>query len=74
MGDGGRMIIIRGGRGTSIVFDTDLFGRDPLDPKHHRNPNLEITRIRIHGDDGSLLYDSTDHPEGLNHEVRVFCR
>ena len=74
MGDGGRMIVIKGGGGTSVYYDADLFDRDLHDRKRFTNSNLAIARIIIEDYDGSLLYDSSEHPEGLNHVVRVFCR
>ena len=54
-GDGG-VIIIKGGS-VDLEYDENVYVKDPLDPRSHKNPNKKITRVVISGD---ISFDSGD--------------
>jgi hypothetical protein len=67
--DGGD-IIIKGGS-VDLIYDENVYPRDPENPNNHTNSIRKITRIVITGD---LTYDSGEFPEGLKCEIRTTSR
>jgi hypothetical protein len=73
MGDsGGTLIVIKGGS-VSLVFDENIYPKDPADPMVHGNRRLKITRVVIQSM-GGANYDSGEFPEGLMASIIIECR
>jgi len=71
MADGGD-IIIRGGS-VDIDYDQDIYTKVPGKPKSHKNDNKKIRQITV-ADGNTILYDSADHPDGLQFTVSVLTK
>jgi hypothetical protein len=69
MGDAGSsLIVIKGG---SISFDPSIFNKNPHDPQVYTNPGRQIRQIVVESLDGSVLFNSGDHPEGMPASIIV---
>ncbi len=71
-GDGGE-IIIKGGS-VKVVYNDGIYPQDSANPNEHKNAKNKITRVLITDDDDGVVFDSGDHPGGLNWEVTAFCK
>ncbi len=69
MSDGGGDIIIKGGS-VDINYDENIYQKDPLDPKSHKNANKKITRVVISGD---ISFDSGEFNDGLRCTITTTC-
>jgi hypothetical protein len=74
MADGGD-IIIRGGS-VDLEYDDAVYPKEPGNPKKHRANDKKIRQITVtdNANPVPLLYDSGDHPEGLNYKVSVLTK
>ena len=70
MSNGSGDIIIKGGS-AEVIFDSDVYRQDPLNPQKHVNAERQIVRVVITGD---ISFDSGDKGTGLECEISVFCR
>ncbi|HEX9422739.1 MAG TPA: hypothetical protein VF899_05810 [Pyrinomonadaceae bacterium] len=71
MADGGD-IIIRGGS-VDLDYDDSVYPKDPGNPKKHKNNDKKIRQITV-TDNGRILFDSGDHPEGLAFTISVLTK
>ena len=76
MADGGD-IIIKGGS-VDLDYDEDVYKKVAGKPKKHAAGNKRIRQITVTRNDAKPgdppLYDSNDHPEGLDFTVSVFTK
>ena len=70
MANGGD-IIIKGGS-CDLIFDDDMYPKDPADPKKHPNKkNQKVTRVQITGD---ISLDTGEVPSGIKCVITAFCK
>ena len=70
MANGGD-IIIKGGS-CDLIFDDDMYPKDPTDPKNHPNKkNQKVTRVQITGD---ITLDTGDVPSGIKCVITATCK
>ena len=70
MSDGGGEIIIKGGS-VKVLFDENVYKKDPNDPKKHEDANRKITKIVIVDENGGERFNSGDNQGGLKWTVTV---
>jgi hypothetical protein len=68
MNDSGE-IIIKGGS-VEVIFDAESYQKDLRDSRSYRHNARRIVRIVV-SDDGDIIFDSGDNPQGMNCIVRV---
>jgi hypothetical protein len=71
MADGGD-IIIRGGS-VDLDYDDNVYTKDIGHPKKHTAKDKKIRQITV-TNNGTILFDSGDHPEGLSFTISVFTK
>lgn len=70
MSDGSGDIIIKAGS-VDLNYDESVYPKDPGDPKSHKAAGKKITRIVITGE---ISFDSGDHPQGLQCQIKTTCK